>query len=413
MPYGICHCASGLIWLPLPALVVCVVASVVLIRVVSAPLDTTSVPCQTYCMSHRPAASPDGADSLSQMMGLMASSRGHHSSTQSSRSDGLSLVHQSETVQIMRCDNMGKKVFRNTAGNQEEILSIIEHERRVSNYLPPSCPHRKVHSLDSYKGCLGFNFDWVNGVTLGAWLKNQDLERGEKEVDLISRLSVAIAIVKAVASLHQAGVAHANISTDNVIVSFQSKKCSATLIDLAKAVVLSDENVALREDAHLTLAGRSKINDMKALGLVLTLVLDGELTSSVLNQVESVEEVNQARTKRGRNDDQTVTNMPLYLTSLLSALIAPSLNVGGTFEYQYLNANDVLRDLQEAAKKPELYLRPYVPSNNAQMSLQDVPKGSFYGRLSEVSMVKQSLDIVKKSGGQPVVISVSGYAGAG
>jgi hypothetical protein len=47
------------------------------------------------------------------------------------------------------------------------------------------------------------------------------------------------------------------------------------------------------------------------------------------------------------------------------------------------------------------------------MSLQDVPKGSFYGRLSEVSMVKQSLDIVKKSGGQPVVISVSGYAGAG
>jgi tRNA A-37 threonylcarbamoyl transferase component Bud32 len=308
---------------------------------------------------------------------------------------------------------MGKKVFRNTAGNQEEILSIIEHERRVSNYLPPSCPHRKVHSLDSYKGCLGFNFDWVNGVTLGAWLKNQDLERGEKEVDLISRLSVAIAIVKAVASLHQAGVAHANISTDNVIVSFQSKKCSATLIDLAKAVVLSDENVALREDAHLTLAGRSKINDMKALGLVLTLVLDGELTSSVLNQVESVEEVNQARTKRGRNDDQTVTNMPLYLTSLLSALIAPSLNVGGTFEYQYLNANDVLRDLQEAAKKPELYLRPYVPSNNAQMSLQDVPKGSFYGRLSEVSMVKQYLDIVKKSGGQPVVISVSGYAGAG
>lgn len=346
-------------------------------------------------MSNLPLASPDGADSLSQMMGRV--------------SDELSLVHQGKNVMIFRCNSMGKKVFRNTDGNQEEILAILEHERRVSNYLSPSCPHRKVQSLDSYKGCLGFNFDWVEGVTLKVWLMKQDLERGDQEVDLLSRLPVAISIVKAVASLHAAGVAHASICSDNIIVSFESfesKQCSATLIDLAKAVILSDESASVKnEDAHLT-------NDMKALGSVLYSVLGGEPTLSGEKQVEPVEEDSQARTKRGRNVEQSVTSMPLYLTSLLSALIAPSLNVGGTFEYQYQNANDVLHDLQEAAKKPELYLKPYLPSKNAKMSIQ-VPVDSFYGRLSEVTILKQSLDIVKKNGGQPIVISVSGYAGAG
>jgi serine/threonine protein kinase len=353
-------------------------------------------------MSNLPLASPDGADSLSQMMGL-AATREH---TPSSKSDELSLVHQGKNVMIFRCNSMGKKVFRNTVDNQEEILAILEHERRVSNYLSPSCPHRKVQSLDSYKGCLGFNFDWVEGVTLKVWLMKQDLERGDQEVDLLSRLPVAIAIVKAVASLHAAGVAHASICSDNIILSFDSKQCSATLIDLAKAVILSDESASVKnEDAHLT-------NDMKALGSVLYSVLGGEPTLSGQKQVEPVEEDSQARTKRGRNDEQAVTSMPLYLTSLLSALIAPSLNVGGTFEYQYQNANDVLHDLQEAAKKPELYLKPYLPSKNVQMSVQ-IPVDSFYGRLSEVTILKQSLDIVKKNGGQPIVISVSGYAGAG
>ena len=310
----------------------------------------------------------------------------------------LQIVHQSGTALILRRQNLGMKVIPRVDVDQGEIISIMEHERRVSNYLPACCPRRKVTSLDSYNGHFAFSFVWVEGISLGAWLQQQSLNRRQESGDLMTRLQVAISIVKAVSRFHEAGVVHANIMPDNIILSFESKQCFATLIDLSKAIILS-EDVSVAEEEN-------KITDMKALGLVLYSLLGGK-RASIHQEDDMNENSSPPRTtpKRGRNDGQPITNMPLYLISLLSSLIAPS-------KYQYQNVKDLLNDLQEAVDKQGIYLRPLSASDAAQNSVQ-IPKDSFYGRLSERSMVTQSLDVVKKSGGQPLVMAVSGFAGSG
>jgi serine/threonine protein kinase len=326
----------------------------------------------------------------------------------------MRVVYQSETTLLLRHENAGIKVILNSNQGQKEL----EHELRVSNYLPSSSPHRKVTQLDTlHDGRFALRFEWVEGITLGGWVqKQQGAKQYDETDDLMSRLYVAIAIAKSVASLHEAGVAHGSIISDNIILSFESKQCSAILIDLSKAVILSEGHISRSKDAQEAHAASMKTNDMKALGLVLYLVLGGnQLTAEPAQDqkpTDHEESDSSVRAKRGRNNVQPVTNMPLYLISLQSALISPSLNVGGTFTYQYQSANDVVNDLQEALKKPKIYLRHHQASDSRNMSVQ-VPKDSFYGRLSEVSMVKQSLAVVKHSGGQPVVTTVSGYAGAG
>ena len=313
--------------------------------------------------------------------------------------DDLQIVHQSETALILRRQNMGMKVIPRVDVDQEEIISILEHERRVSNYLPSCCPRRRVTSLDSYNGHFAFSFEWVEGVTLGAWLQQQSLDGRQESGDLTGRLYIAISIVKAVSRFHESGVVHANIVPENIILSFESKQCFATLIDLSKAVILED---ASRPEAE----EENKMTDMKALGLVLYSVLGGK--RALIRQEDAIHENTspaRSKPKRGRNDEQPITNMPLYLISLLSSLIGP-------FKYQYQNVKDLLNDLQEAVDKQGIYLRSHQASDAAQISVQ-FPKDSFYGRLSERSMVTQSYDIVKKSGGQPLVMAVSGFAGTG
>ena len=232
---------------------------------------------------------------------------------------------------------------------------------------------------------------------------------------------MAKGIAKAVSNFHEAGVlAHANIAPANIILSFKSKThCDVTLIDLSKAEILSDEHISKSKDAQEAYSARMKLNDMKALGLVLYSVLGGKDDSVAAAEdkdapaVKDDEETDQSRSKKGRNAKQPVTNnMPFYLVSLVSSLIAPSINERGEIKYQYKSAKDVFNDLQEADKKPEVYLKPNLASEMATRTLR-TPTDSFYGRLSEVSMVQQSLSIVMKSRGQPVVVSVSGHAGDG
>ena len=325
--------------------------------------------------------------------------------------DDEEVVYQSTTTVIYRRGKVFTKVLLNVDDNREKRLSILEHERQVSNYLAARCPHRKVHSLNS-DIFLGFSFDWIEGTTMSAWLKEHRQDRVSSDDDLMTRLNVAIAVAKSVASFHRAGVAHTNIIPENIVLSFESKACSATLIDLATAIILSDEPTSESAETF-------KMNDMKALGYVLHSVLGGkqpidsvpEKDSCYQESHEDAEEVELTRKKRGKNDQYTVTNMPLYLVSLLFALIK-SADDSSTFSCPYKNAYDVVTDLQEALKKPKIYLRPFKFHDGENMPVQ-VPKDRFYGRLSEVSMIRQSIDILKDSGGQPLVMSVSGYAGAG
>lgn len=118
--------------------------------------------------------------------------------------------------------------------------------------------------------------------------------------------------------------------------------------------------------------------------------------------------------KRGRKSKvpSLPSHIPLYLISLVSTLIAPSINDRGQIKYQYKNARDVYNDLHIADIKPEIYLVFNQASEMASKTLM-TPKDAFYGRLTEAAMVKQSLELVMNSRGHPVIMAVSGDAGAG
>ena len=356
-------------------------------------------------MNGVPDSVADG-DSLAPVMRLMGtSSRDGNIIFQANDQE---VLYQGKTTLILRRDKVYSKVLLNTdEQSRGKMLSILEHERHVSNYLTAACPHRKVHSLHS-DSVLGFSFDWVDGVSLSAWLKEHQQDKVSSADILMVRLNVAVAVAKSVASFHQAGVAHKNITSDNIVISFESKTCVATLIDLAAAVILSDEPTP-------EYAETLKMNDMKALGFVLYSVLGGKHQTDQVSEIEScyqesyeeAKEAEPTRSKRGRNDQRTGPNLPLYLVSLLFALTTPASDWSS-----YKNAQDVVTDLEEALKKPDIYLRPFNLSDDEKMSVQ-VPKDRFYGRLSEVSMIRQSIDLMKNNDGQPLAMSISGYAGTG
>jgi len=383
-----------------------------------------------------------GLDSLYHAMKMDTSS---HATVESN--ELFQIVHQSETTLILRRQGLGKKVIMNKDYSSDKILSILEHERRVSMFLP-GCPVRKVHHLDSYKGCYAFNFDWVEGVTLGTWLHslNMTVKEGEKTAAqpeggdqqghnvLTTRLHVAMAVAKTVASIHEAGVAHADITPDNIIISFEKDKCFATLIDLSKSVILSEKNIFVSEDNQEAFTERLKVDDMRALGLILYWIFGGNDASRKQDDHETNESVESSTTEGGSenrsqkdnsNDDSSrikrgrkskvpspPSHIPLYLISLVSTLIAPSIDDRGQIKYQYKNARDVYNDLHVADVKPEIYLVFNQASEMAFKALK-TPKDSFYGRLTEAAMVKQSLELVMNSRGNPVIMAVSGHAGAG
>ena len=368
----------------------------------------------------------DANESLCLVMGQMRSSRPPNVFTSSNPE--VRTVYRSETTLILRRENVGMKVLLSKTYCIEKMLSILEHEQRVSNYLPPSCQHRKVHHLDSYEGNFGFKFDWVEGITLGEWLVAPEQQHARGGEDIMTRLHVAMAVAKSVANLHDAGVAHASITPENIILSFEAKSVTATLIDLSKSTILTDEYLSHNKDAHEAHTARLKIEDLKALGLLLYSVLGGKTNlnkseneadeeikdEEIEDEIEDEEIDDSARSKRGRKTEvhPVAPNIPLYLISLISSLIAPAINGRGEIKYQYKSAKDVFSDLQKADEEPEIYLKFHQASEMATRALQ-LPKDSFCGRLSELTMVQQSLDIVMKSGGKPVLMAVSGHAGSG
>ena len=98
--------------------------------------------------------------------------------------------------------------------------------------------------------------------------------------------------------------------------------------------------------------------------------------------------------------------------SLVSSLLTPVANYGGDDKLQYERPREVLSDLQLAAKNPDTYLKVHRWADYATKPLV-LPKGAFYGRRTELSMVQHAFDAMMEGGSKPCALAVSGYAGTG
>ena len=338
------------------------------------------------------------------------------------------LLHESEATRIFRCNEQGIKVLIDPNLSLGERLQLLQSELDISRRLPSSCSQRKVLRIENKQSNHGMFFEWVEGVTVREWLRpDADTPFDSSGADLNRRLQVALAIAKAVCDFHEAGVFHCHLSLENVIINFNGEEdaCTATLIDYSKAVISSDYSLTLRDDC-IKEKSRKDLND---LGLMIYSVLsnhipvtetEDDLSSAGEEEAEEEEEEeeeedadNEQRRVRGRRQQLEPTiRLPLYLLSLISSCLSIPINRNDTGRYLYVNAKNVLSDLQVAIRSPDAYLKVHQLADFVTNSLT-MPQDPFYGRKIELGMMKHSFDSMMEGSNKPCVLVVSGYAGIG
>lgn len=348
----------------------------------------------------------------------------------SSRSELLPyhLVYESTTTRIFCNGELGAKVTIDPNLSRDQAVRALRLEQKVSDCLPSSCSQRKSLRVDTYQDLPALYFDWVDGVTVGEWLRsNAEMKQpyGESEAransSLTTRLQLALAITKAVCDFHEAGVFHGSLNLENIILDIKggAKNFHATLIDYSGAVILSDCSFGIRnEQDRNAFIKATKKKDLNDLGVVLYAVLGNRIQST---QQSSSDEHNDnleqdaevQRSKRGKRQQiQPSNNLPLYLISLIASLLTPNVNQGGDDQVLYKNTRDVLTDLQLAVSKSHIYLKAYSSTDLVSRPLI-FPQGTFYGRRTELLMLQHSFDAMMEGKNKPCAFVVSGYAGAG
>ena len=336
------------------------------------------------------------------------------------------LVHESDTTRIYRNEGLGIKVLVDASLSIGERLELLQIEQKISSNLPPSCSQRRVLRVDTHQRVPGLFFEWVEGLTVGRWLNDESNVRQQQisgdfyDPILDTRLKVALAATKAVCDFHEAGLFHGNLTLENIVLEFSggSQNCSATLLDYTKSGMISGSlNDTLDEPNRKALIDPKIEKDMKDLGLVLYSILsnhipnDNEEAAEKNDPEDDVSE--QQRNKRGKSEHgvSPAKRLPLYLMSLVSSLLNPTTNQEGDSLFLYNTPRNVLADLHLAISKPDIYLKVHCWSDLVTKPL--VIPNVFYGRRTELSMLRHSFDAMMEGASKPCAICVSGYAGAG
>ena len=338
--------------------------------------------------------------------------------------DGLSyqLVHQGAKSRIYRSDNVGIKVLTDPNMSREIKLALLNNELRVANSLPASCSKQRMLRVDTFQDHPALYFEWVQGVSIREWIESGSMSvplsevADVQEADMLTRLQVAIAITKAVADFHEAGVVHGHVGLSDVILYAEASSWSATLIDYSVSIMVS----SLTELDHLTNFEASKRIDLNNLGAILYAVfglhiqdVGGAQAQESGCNVDVEEDPETQRNKRGKSHRcQPVHSLPLYLVTLLVSLLTPIGKWGNGDGVQYTNAQDVLSDLQLALDKPDTYLKETIWEDLATKPLA-LPQDSFYGRKTELSLMKHAFDVMMEGNSRACALVVSGPAGVG
>lgn len=337
--------------------------------------------------------------------------------------------------------------------SEEQILRLVR-EQTISRYLPNGCKKRRVVDVKGFKGNPSLFFEWVEGVSLKEWMAGtNNNNHGDENIDgntdeigskhpqaridfMKDRLKVAIAITKTLQEFHYGGVAYNFLTLEHIILQWTGSKdndndddknneegeCVASLINLSKATVFAEVTT---EEATQAIR-----KDLNSLGLILGALFSKEsdvpldvkrrLSDDALLDVGEVEfpvpNVNsecdgdeeerpgQAK-KRGRQQ-KLGDGLPIYLCSLISALIGYEEMTDSSELYD--NASNVLKDLELAARKP-IFLVPDVEERDRK-SLT-LPS-AFYGRRNEVALLTRSLQSVAILGKTNIAV-ISGRGGVG
>ncbi len=338
--------------------------------------------------------------------------------------------------------------------SEEQILRLVR-EQTISRYLPNGCKKRRVVDVKGFKGNPSLYFEWVEGVSLKEWMarrnnnNNGDDEDNDGNNDEIGskhpphqagidfmkeRLKVAIAITKTLQEFHCGGVAYNFLTLEHIILQWTSNndndddknneegECVASLINLSKATVFAEVTT---EEATQAIR-----KDLNSLGLILGALFskESDVPSDVMRRLsdDAVLDVDEAEfpvsnvnsgcdgdeeerpgqvKKRGKQQ-KLGDGLPIYLCSLISALIGYEEMTDSSELYH--NASNVLKDLELAARKPLLLVPDVAERDRKSLTLPT----AFYGRRNEVALLTRSLQSVAILGKTNIAV-ISGRGGVG
>lgn len=312
------------------------------------------------------------------------------------------LVHHKNNTMIYRLNDTGFKVI--LLPNLEDNIARLEHEKKISNFLPSACHKKQAVDVTSFNGLPSLVFKWVHGITVKEWLQKIQVEL---QVDMNARLRVAMAISKTLHDFHAGGVVHNNLTTENIVLSSFEGGYVATLIGYSNALIFRKDSSTFDNNMDGT---RVNELDLKSLGLVLSdLFLEDECPNAegagLINCGEEFDNEDHAR-KRGKQQ-VAVEGLPYYLGTIISALLDSSSDMC------YESAKDVFLDLKFLSDNSNGSLLTRTLDEATINSKLRLSRDAFYGRQVQVSMLDHLIQSAAALGDRPLMATISGYAGTG
>ncbi len=300
-----------------------------------------------------------------------------------------------------------------------QIAQLLHESEILKNLILPGIV--KLYKLEKYNHFPVLILEDFGGISLKDYLSNHQLELQEF-------LQIAIKLAETLGQLHEHHVIHKDIKPSNIIVNI--KTGDVKIADFAIASLLPDSNPALRPPNLLegTLAymspeqtGRMNraidyLSDFYSLGVTFYEMLCGELPFNAIDPMELVH-CHIAKTpvspyeKRKQKAEGTINQAQSEeIPQAISDIVMKLLEKNAEDRYQsafglLYDLEKCLAQLQTTGQVSHITLGDRDRSSHLQISQK------LYGRESEVMMLLNTFDRMKR--GHTEIVLISGSAGVG
>lgn len=202
-------------------------------------------------------------------------------------SGGMAVIYRATDRLLMR--TVAIKILRPSMTSNPEFIDKFQAEaRNIANLSHPNIV--TVHDVGRYLGPKGEThymvMEFIEGSDLKRIIREANQANGEKGLAIEQTLHFAISICAGIGFAHRAGIVHADVKPQNVLITYDQRMVKVTDFGIARA--LSETQTGAREDVvwgspHYFSPEQAKgekpspASDVYSIGIVLFEMLTGHL----------------------------------------------------------------------------------------------------------------------------------------